>query len=79
VARALPIRGEPGNRNFSPWIDRFCLLVISSIAILCMEVVASFLEQWLGSNSLPLTVCGLLVLVPILSTSLGKLIVRILL
>ncbi|MDP7002367.1 MAG: hypothetical protein QF911_02175 [Candidatus Thalassarchaeaceae archaeon] len=75
-ARTLPDRTGAGESSFSPWIDRSSLLILAIGAIVAGPYLASFLEQWLGEAALAVTVCSLLVVVPILATSLGKIIVR---
>ena len=46
-------------------------------AVIAAPEIASFLEQWLAGMAMPVTMCGLVILVPILATSLGKLVVRL--
>ncbi len=73
----LPGRSEVGDRSFSPWIDRGSLILSVVAAVLAAPEISSFLEQWLGGRAMTATVCSLVVLVPLLATSLGKLVVRL--
>ena len=73
---SLPERSEVRGRNFSPWVDRSSLILFAAGAVIAAPEIASFLEQWLGGTAMIATVCGLVILVPILATSLGKLVVR---
>ena len=74
---SLPERSEVRVRSFSPWIDRSSLILFATGAVIAAPEIASFLEQWLGGTAIIATTCGLVILVPILATSLGKLVVRI--
>jgi hypothetical protein len=74
---SLPERSEVGGRSFSPWIDRSSLILFAAGAVIAAPEIASFLEQWLAGMAMPVTMCGLVILVPILATSLGKLVVRL--
>lgn len=73
----LPGRSEVGARNFSPWTDRGSLFLSVVAAVLAASEISSFLERWLGGRAMTATVCGLVILVPLLATSLGKLVVRL--
>ena len=74
----LPGRTEVGPRSFSPWIDRFALVIFSFVAYNSYAPLSSFLGGFFGSISEEITVCLLLILVPTMATSLGKLVVRLL-
>ncbi len=73
----LPNRTEVGSRVFSPWTDRITLVALALGGILAAPWIASILNQWLGVWSMAATGCGLVILVPLISTSIGKLYVRI--
>jgi hypothetical protein len=73
----LPGRNEVGGRSFSPWIDRGSLFLFVVAAVIAAPEISSFLEQWLGGRAMDATICGLVVIVPLLGTWLGKLVVRL--
>ena len=73
----LPGRTEVGEGSFSPWIDRFSLAIFVFAAIFAHGPISEFLEDSGGAHSGILTACGLVILVPVMATSLGKLIVRL--
>ena len=73
---SLPERSEVSVRSFSPWIDRGSLILFAAGAVIAAPEIAYFLEQWLGGTAMITTACSLVILVPILATSLGKLVVR---
>ncbi len=78
-ASTLPNRSEVGDRSFSPWIDRICLAIFIGVAVVSGPEIATYFEQWLGVTSMAVTVCGMVVIVPVLATSMGKFVVRMLL
>ena len=73
----LPGRSEVGDHSFSPWVDRGSLVLSVVAAVFAAPEISSILEQWLGGRAMAATVCGLVILVPLLATSLGKLVVRL--
>ncbi|MBR79350.1 MAG: hypothetical protein CMA88_00980 [Euryarchaeota archaeon] len=73
----LPNRTEVGSKAFSPWVDRITLVSLAFGGVLAAPEISSMLGQWLGVWSMAATVCGLVVLVPLISTSIGKMYVRI--
>ncbi|MDP6661662.1 MAG: hypothetical protein QF545_01805 [Candidatus Thalassarchaeaceae archaeon] len=74
---SLPGRSEVGGRVFSPWIDRVSLVLTVVAAVIAAPEISSFLEEWLGGSAMTATVCGLMIIVPLFATSLGKLVVRL--
>ncbi|HJM18068.1 MAG TPA: hypothetical protein QF703_00895 [Candidatus Thalassarchaeaceae archaeon] len=74
---ALPNRREIRGSS-SPWVDRVTLAGIALIAILSAPHISAMLEDLIGSTSVWATYCGLLLVVPIISTYIGKRIARIL-
>ena len=73
----LPNRSEIGDKSFSPTIDRFSLFVLSFLGILAFPEIKGALETSMGSNSGLVTVCGLVTVIPLIATYIGKLYVRI--
>jgi len=76
-AGPLPSRTEVGTKIFSPSVDRFSLVSLSIIGVIIAPEFASAMEPVLGSNSLSAVVCGLIIAIPLIATSIGKLYVRI--
>ena len=76
-AGPLPSRTEVGTKIFSPSVDRFSLVSLSIIGVIIAPEFASAMEPSLGSNSLSAVVCGLIIAIPLIASSLGKLYVRI--
>tara|TARA_Y100000588_G_scaffold355499_1_gene410737 strand:+ start:2705 stop:2950 length:246 start_codon:yes stop_codon:yes gene_type:complete len=72
----LPERTEVGSKVFSPWADRITLVALALGGVLAAPGISSVLDQWLGVWSMAATGCGLVVLVPLISTSIGKMYVR---
>ena len=73
----LPNRTETGDKSFSPTIDRFSLFVLSFLGILAFPEIEEALEPSMGAISSLATVCGLVTVIPIIATSIGKMYVRI--
>tara|TARA_B100001029_G_scaffold162163_1_gene151401 strand:- start:402 stop:647 length:246 start_codon:yes stop_codon:yes gene_type:complete len=73
----LPDRSEIGDKSFSPTIDRFSLFVLSVLGILAFPEIEEALEPSMGAMSSLVTVCGLVTVIPIIATSIGKMYVRI--
>tara|TARA_Y100000588_G_scaffold133129_1_gene146004 strand:- start:4727 stop:4972 length:246 start_codon:yes stop_codon:yes gene_type:complete len=74
---ALPNRTKIGSKVFSPWVDRVSLVALALVGYFAAPEISSVLEEWLGGWSIVVTGCGLLVLVPLIATWIGKLNVRI--
>ena len=74
---SLPGRTEVGTKIFSPFVDRFSLVSLSIIGIILAPEFASAVEPTLGGKSLNAVVCGLIIAIPLIASSLGKLYVRI--
>ena len=74
---SLPGRTEVGSKIFSPFIDRFSLVLLSIIGVILAPELASAMEPSLGDNSLTTVVCGLIFVIPLIASSIGKLYVRI--
>ena len=73
----LPNRSEIGDKSFSPTIDRFSLFVLSFLGILAFPEIKGALETSMGSNSGLVTFCGLVTVIPLIATYIGKMYVRI--
>ena len=73
----LPNRSENGYKSFSPTIDRFTLLVLSILGILSFPEIEGVLEPSMGVFSGIMTMCGLITVIPLIATSVGKMYVRI--
>ncbi len=74
---ALPGRSEIGSKIFSPSVDRFSLIVLSIFGIILAPEIASGLEPLLGEKSFSAVACGLIIAIPLIASSIGKLYVRI--
>ena len=72
----LPDRKKQSKTFFSPWIDRVSLFSLSILGIIAIPSIESILDDWFGSWSLEVTIFGLIVTIPILATSIGKLYAR---
>ena len=74
---SLPGRTDVGGKSFSPWVDRFALALLAVLAIFAHGQIASFLD----GNGVPYPEiaggCGHIIAVPIIATSVGKLVVRL--
>ena len=73
----LPGRTEVGTKVFSPFVDRFSLISLSILGIIIAPDIASAMESTLGVKSLTAVACGLIVAIPLIASSIGKLYVRI--
>ena len=74
---SLPGRTEVGSKIFSPFVDRFSLVLLSIIGVIIAPELASAMEPSLGGKSLTAVVCGLIFAIPLIASSIGKLYVRI--
>ncbi len=73
----LPNRSEIGDKSFSPRIDRISLLVLSVLGVLAFPEIKEVLEPSIGAMSGLMTICGLITVIPLIATSIGKMYVRI--
>ena len=73
----LPNRTEIGDKSFSPKIDRFSLFVLSFLGILAFPEIEEALETSMGAKSGLVAVCGLVTVIPLIATYIGKMYVRI--
>ena len=73
----LPDRSEIGDKSFSPMIDRIALLVLSALGILAFPEIEEAIEPSMGAISGLVTVCGLITVIPLIATTIGKVYVRI--
>ena len=73
----LPNRSEIGDKSFSPTIDRISLLVLSVLGVLAFPEIEEMLEPSLGAISGLMTICSLIIVIPLIATSIGKMYVRI--
>ena len=73
----LPNRSEIGDKSFSPTIDRISLFVLSVLGVLAFPEIEEVLEPSRGAMSGIMTICGLITVIPIIATSIGKMYVRI--
>ena len=73
----LPDRSEIGDKIFSPTIDRFSILVLSVLGVLAFPEIEEMLEPSLGAISGLMTICSLIIVIPLIATSIGKMYVRI--
>ena len=73
----LPNRSEIGDKSFSPTIDRISLLVLSVLGVLAFPEIKEVLEPSIGAMSALMTICGLIIVIPLIATSIGKMYVRI--
>lgn len=76
-SETLPDRSEVGDKIFSPMIDRFSLVVLSILAVVSFRDLEEAIEPTLGAISGLATVCGLITVIPLIATSIGKMYVRI--
>ncbi len=74
---SLPARSEVGSKIFSPFIDRFSLIALSISGIILAPEITSAIEPILGGVSFPAVVCGLIIVIPLIASSIGKMYVRI--
>ena len=73
----LPDRKKKSKTFFSPWTDRVSLFSLSILGIIAIPSIDSILDDWFGSWSLEVTIFGLIVTIPLLATSIGKLYTRL--
>ena len=73
----LPNRSEIGEKSFSPTIDRISLLVLSVLGVLAFPEIKEVLEPSIGAMSGLMAICGLITVIPLIATSIGKMYVRI--
>ena len=73
----LPDRSEIGDKSFYPMIDRFSLFVLSVLGILAFPEIEKAIEPSMGAISGLVTVCGLITVIPLIATTIGKVYVRI--
>ena len=73
----LPDRSEIGDKSFSPINDRFSLFVLSVLGILAFPEIEKAIEPSMGAISGLVTVCGLITVIPLIATTIGKVYVRI--
>jgi len=73
----LPGRSEMGSKIFSPFVDRFSLIVLSVSGIIIAPEIASGIEPFLGEKSFSAVACGLIIAIPLIASSIGKLYIRI--
>lgn len=72
----MPDRKKQSRTFFSPWTDRISLFSLSILGIIAIPIIDSILDDWFGSWSLEITIFGLIVTIPLLATSIGKLYTR---
>ena len=73
----LPNRSEIGDKSFSPTIDRLSLFALSFLGIVAFPEIEEALEPSMGAISSVRTVCGLVIVIPLIATAIGKMYVRI--
>ena len=73
----LPGRSEVGKKVFSPFVDRFSLILLTVVGILFASEFSSFIEPVLGNKSYAVVVMSLIISIPLIASSIGKLYVRI--
>ena len=73
----LPNRSGIGDKSFSPTIDRISLLVLSVLSVCAFPGIKEVLEPIMGTMSGLMTTCGLITVIPLIATSIGKMYVRI--
>jgi len=73
----LPGRSDVGAKSFSPFVDRFSLFSLTIVGILFASELSVFFEPIFGDGSFSVVVCGLIISVPLIASSIGKLFVRI--
>lgn len=74
---ALPGRSEIGSKIFSPFVDRISLLSLSLAGLFFAPGIVSILEPDLGRIAFPLVACSLIICIPLVASSIGKIYVRI--
>ena len=73
----LPRRSEVGEKSFSPFIDRFSLVLLTITGIIFARDLALSFDPVLGNWSFPAVFCGLIFSIPLIASSIGKMYVRI--
>ena len=76
-AGILPNRSDVGDGVFSPWADRISLVALIIAGVALAPDISSAIEPVVGEWSMASTACGLVVIVPLISTWIGKLYVRV--
>jgi len=74
---ALPGRTDVGGKIFSPLVDRISLISLIVIGVVVAPELSSALEPELGGKALASVACGLVIVIPLIASSIGKLYVRI--
>tara|TARA_B100001094_G_scaffold199552_1_gene193631 strand:+ start:1845 stop:2090 length:246 start_codon:yes stop_codon:yes gene_type:complete len=74
---ALPGRTDVGDKIFSPLVDRISLISLIVIGVVVAPDLSSALEPELGGKALASVACGLVIVIPLIASSIGKLYVRI--
>ena len=74
---ALPGRTDVGDKIFSPLVDRISLISLIVIGVGVAPELSSALEPELGGKALASVACGLVIVIPLIASSIGKLYVRI--
>ena len=74
---ALPGRTDVGDKIFSPLVDRISLISLIVIGVVVAPELSSALEPELGGKALASVACGLVIVIPLIASSIGKLYVRI--
>lgn len=74
---ALPGRTDVGDKIFSPLVDRISLISLIVIGVVVAPGLSSALEPELGGKALASVACGLVIVIPLIASSIGKLYVRI--
>jgi hypothetical protein len=74
---ALPGRTDVGDKIFSPLVDRISLISLIVIGVVGAPELSSALEPELGGKALASVACGLVIVIPLIASSIGKLYVRI--
>ena len=74
---ALPGRTDVGDKIFSPLVDRISLISLIVIGVVVAPELSSVLEPELGGKALASVACGLVIVIPLIASSIGKLYVRI--
>ncbi len=76
-AGILPNRSDVGDVVFSPWTDRLSLVALILVGVAFAPDISSAIEPVVGEWSMASTACGLVVIVPLISTWIGKLYLRV--
>ena len=73
----MPGRTDVGDKIFSPLVDRISLISLIVIGVVVAPELSSALEPELGGKALASVACGLVIVIPLIASSIGKLYVRI--